>query len=117
MITSDPKEIEVNLLKTMQEIQVDEQWPWIKLTQFPKLEDLDNDEMKEILSGFAIYKAIAFDGCSDIIFQNQPRTRKATHQSITANKLKDIWKTELHKIQEVEDTWDTRLVPLNKVFP
>ena len=35
----------------------------------------------------------------------------------TAEKLKDLWNLPLHTFEELEETWNTRLVPLNKVFP
>ena len=35
----------------------------------------------------------------------------------TAHKLKDLWSVPLHNYTELKETWSTRLVPLNKVFP
>jgi hypothetical protein len=35
----------------------------------------------------------------------------------TAEKLKNLWSIPLHTLEELEETWNTRLVPLNKVFP
>jgi len=117
VITSDPKEIEQNLLTTMQEIQVDHNWPWIEKKQFPRLKVIDEQMAMEIIAGLATNKAIAFDGCSDILFKENKDKKQVCNRTLTARKLCDIWRTELNEIQEVEDTWDARLVPLNKVFP
>ena len=116
-ITSDSREIEANLLKTMQEIQVDHNWPWIQEKSFPELEKLDEYEMEDILFHMGINKAIAFDGCSDLIFSHKRNGKNVSLQSLTIKKLNDLWKTRLDELAEMENTWDTRLVPLNKVFP
>ena len=115
-VTYDSKEIEQNLLQTMYEIQVDEKWPWIEQKPFPKLKEIDREEALNIIDGLATNKAIAYDGCSDILFRNNKR-KKEKYQKLTAKKLKDLWRLELDKLHETEETWDTRLVPLNKVFP
>jgi len=101
----------------MQEIQVDHKWPWIQEKSFPELKELDKARMEEILYHMGINKAIAFDGCSDLIFSNKKKGKTVSLQSLTTKKLRDIWKTELAELVEMESTWDTRLVPLNKVFP
>ena len=115
-ITYDPKDIEQNLIQTMYEIQVDNKWPWIEQRPFPKLKEIDHKEAIDIINRLATNKAIAYDGCSDILFQNNKR-KKESYQKLTAKKLKDIWRTELDQLKETDTTWDTRLVPLNKVFP
>ena len=73
--------------------------------------------MEDILYHMGINKAIAFDGCSDLIFSHKTNGKKKSLQTLTIKKLGDIWKTKLDELSEIENTWDIRLVLLTKVFP
>ena len=117
-ITTDQKEVEALLLQTLREIQVDEKWGSIEKKEFPRLRDLSPTEMETTLENLSTNKAIAWDGVSDLLFDPQKKGKSQTSfLEITARKLKDLWRTNLDQFQNMEDTWATRLVPLNKVFP
>ena len=117
-ITTDHKQIEELLLKTMSEMQVDTKYGWIKETRFPKLKKISQLEVEFLLQNLSTNKAIAWDGISDLLFDRKKASeKKPSKLEITARKIKDIWRTDLDKVTGIEDTWATRLVPLNKVFP
>lgn len=119
-ITDRQEEIEELLLKTMEEIQVDDKWGWIEKKEFPKLERLNKQDMEIILSSLARNKAIAYDATSDILFDNySPLCDEGELSNLdkTAIKLRNIWRIDLDLVPNMENTWDARLVPLNKVFP
>ena len=117
------------LAETMKEIQIDKQWDFLVEKEFPKLNRLDEEEMISIISNLASGKAIAYDGVSDIIFsEKNPRNdmssdeegegeEVSTNMELTAKKLRNLWRVPLHKYDDFQDSWDTRLIPLNKVFP
>ena len=119
-ITSKQDEIEELLLKTMGEIQIDNRWGWIEKKEFPKLERINECEMENILKTLATNKAIAYDAVSDLLFDDNTQAVNESDISNlqkTAAKLRNIWRVNLDKISNITDTWDARLVPLNKVFP
>lgn len=117
-VVSDPEIVNSMLLKTMEELQVDNKWGWLEEKPFPKLPRLSEEEMVRIVDRLASEKAIAYDGLSGILFSKEKRTNnEKSNMEKIASKLRNIWRLPLHQIQEIEDSWDTRLVPLNKVFP
>ena len=94
----------------------------------PKLNRLSQGETEAIIGKLATGKAIAFDGVSDILFdktkdrqsdeeEDNKEEEKPSNFEKTAMKLRNIWRVPLHKYKEFEESWDTRLIPLNKVFP
>ena len=122
VITDDQDEIEKLLLKTMEEIQIDNKWGWIEKKPFPRLERINQEDMENLLRTLATNKAIAFDATSDILFKatkifDLEEEEEKTNLEKTAAKLRNIWRIDLDEISNMEDTWDARLVPLNKVFP
>jgi hypothetical protein len=125
-IEDQPDQVNEQLLKTLEEIQVDNRWKWIEQKEFPQLAQLKQEKVEDIMSQLASNKAIAYDGLSNILFsdkkpeefdRNDDRPKEKSNLEKTAEKLKDLWEIPLHAIEELEDTWNTRLVPLNKVFP
>ena len=125
-IEDQPDQVNEQLLKTLEEIQVDNRFKWIEQKEFPQLAQLKQEKVENIISQLASNKAIAYDGLSNILFsdkkpeefdRNDDRPKEKSNSEKTAEKLKDLWEIPLHAIEELEDTWNTRLVPLNKVFP
>jgi len=117
-ITIDPTEIDELLTKTMSEIQIDENWGWIAQKKFPQLQEISELDTQYIFRNISTNKAIAWDGASDIMFEKKKKGKvKVSNIEKTAKKLKDIWKTDLDQIPGIENIWEARMVPLNKVFP
>ena len=120
VITDKQEEIEELLLKTMEEVQIDEEWGWIEKKTFPKLKRINDQDMENLLKTLARNKAIAYDAASDILFDDYVSYNSADETSNlqkTATKLRNIWRVNLDEVPNIDDTWDARLVPLNKVFP
>lgn len=117
-ITNDQEEIEKLLLKTMEEIQVDHKWGWIERKPFPKLERMNEIEVEELIETISTNKAIAYDATSDILFKKSNGSEgEIPNIKKTAMKLRNLWRIDFDSIEGMEDSWDSRLVPLNKVFP
>ncbi len=121
-IVDAPDQVENLLLKTMEELQVEDKWGWIEKKKFPKLPRINQEDMEGLISSFSTGKGIAYDGTSDKLFEKvrseEPQSIEGkTNQNITAQKLRNLWRTDLDKIEGIEESWDARLVPLNKVFP
>ena len=125
-IETETEKVNELLLTSMKEIQIDEKWEYLQEKEFPKLNRLNEKQMEHIIGSLATGKAIAFDGISDELFkdENEKSNGKQDNGKIkdsnfkkTAKILRNLWRTPLHKFDELQDTWDTRLIPLNKVFP
>ena len=116
-IETNMDKVNALLLKTMKEIQIDKKWEFIEEKEFPKLNRLNQGDMERIIGKFSTGKAIAYDGLSDIIFSNKKDEGMQTRAEITAKKLRNLWRIPFHKYSHTEEIWDTRLIPLNKVFP
>ena len=122
-IESESEKVNELLATTMKEIQIDSRWEFLEEKEFPKLNRLNEKEMDLIVNKLTTGKAIAFDGVSDTLFKDKTehtghgRPKKPTNKEKTTKKLRNLWRIPLHKYAELQDTWDTRLVPLNKVFP
>ena len=122
-IEFESEKVDELLATTMREIQIDDKWEFLEEKEFPKLNRLNEKEMCEIIRKLSTGKAIAFDGVSDTLFEEQAketvykRLNKPTNVEKTAKRLRNLWRVPLHEYGELRDTWDTRLVPLNKVFP
>ena len=122
-VVTEPKAVDEQLLKTMEEIQIDDHWEFLEAKEFPKLDLLTQGEVEMILSNLNAGKAIGFDGLSNILFmrndENNIEGKKGQPSNLekTALKLRNLWSIPLHDMSDLRETWDTRLVPLNKVFP
>lgn len=114
-LISDPNQVARNLLQTLEEIQVDPVFSFIEKKKFPKLPLLSRDEMARIMSLLSTNKAIAFDAIHDLIFK--PSNDSDSLFQAAASKLGDLWSVDLDDLLTDEDTWATRLMALNKVFP
>lgn len=109
-ITNTPKEVNEHLAKTIEEIQIDNRWEYLEEKPFPVLSKLSEEQMIKLIEGLSSGKAITLDGMTDSIFQKQITKR-------TAEIFKDLWTTDLTKIEGMAASFTSRLVPLNKVFP
>ena len=114
---------EVNelLARTVQEIQNDPKWGSIEKREFPRLPRLAEEEMTNIINLVSTGKTIAYDGIADVLFLNE-KNRKGDMKSdcpkaLTIKKLRNLWRVDLDKYLTENDTWSSRLVALNKVFP
>jgi len=114
----------------MTEIQIDDNWEFLEEKEFPKLNRLSEDEMINVISKLASGNSIAYDGISDILFKDEEvevvdeenlscdeDEEPPTYAKLAAEKLRNLWRVPLHIYDEFQDSWDTRLIPLNKVFP
>lgn len=109
-LITDAHEVAISLSKTLMEIQIDSQWPFLDIEPFPKLRALEISEMSDIICSLSTNKAITLDCASDSLFSY-------TLKHLSSNKLRDLWSTDLDTIKGFEQTWTSRLVPLNKAFP
>ena len=140
-IEQHPEKVSDLLLQTMEEIQVDNKWKWLEQKEFPQLPKLTKSQLEVVMLQLSSTKAIAFDGLSNLLFskkkekdidsdsdeynpklentkkKNKKKEEKKSNLEKTAEKLTDLWSLPLHSFPELEETWNTRLVPLNKVFP
>ena len=110
VITNIPKEVNEQLAKTIEEIQISDKWPYLAEKPFPKLPNLSQDQLKNLMERLPSGKAITLDGITDSIFKRENANR-------TANIFRDLWSTDLLKIKGIKASFTSRLVPLNKVFP
>ena len=109
-IISEPDKVTKQLAKTIEEIQVDKDWAFIRKDSFPRLPIMKEDDLIGLLQNFATNKAISLDGLSGILFNKENVAR-------TAKILKDLWSIDLSSIKGIEASFTSRLVSLNKVFP
>jgi hypothetical protein len=98
------------LAVTIEEIQIDSRYEFLKEKQFPKLPLLTKKEMMEIVEGLSVNKAITTDGLTDHLFTEEGSGR-------TAEILKDLWSINLAEVKGIQASLTSRLMLLNKVFP
>jgi len=120
-LITETDEVNNSLAKTIKEIQIEDKWGWIAKKNFPKLPRLNEKEMETIVNLISTGKAVAYDAISDDLFleerDKQGKLTKSCPKSNTIIKLRNLWRIELDTFLSDQDTWGTRLVPLNKVFP
>jgi len=120
-ISNDPEVIGEQLFKTLAEIQIDENYPYIQKEEFPQLTELTQSQMEAILEQLSTNKAPAWDGLSDLLFCRKQRKvngiKQPSNLQLTAHLLKNIWSMESQVTIDMEKTWEARLVALNKIFP
>ena len=109
-ISIDTDEIDEQLAKTIEEIQVDSRWQMLDQNNFPTLRILTSSEVKKLLEGLSSNKAVTLDGLSDIIFQER-------HSKKVAQIFKDLWSINLNEVEGIMCSMTSRLIPLNKVYP
>ena len=106
VIANIPKEVNEQLAKPIEEIQISDKWPYLAEKPFPKLPNLSIDQLKNLTERLSSGKTITLDG----IFKRENANR-------TVNILRDLWGTDLLKIKRIQASFTSRPVPLNKVFP
>ena len=122
---TDLQQVHLELAKTIQEIQVKEEFGRIECKPFPKLSRLNEKEIEAIISLLSSGKAQAYDGITDALFRKERILLTETEQRnppkflyrSTIHKLRDLWRCELDELLTGDDTWAGRLIPLNKVSP
>jgi hypothetical protein len=114
-LISDPQEVAKHLLQTLEEIQVDPNFPFIPKKSFPILPPLSKEELGGLMSMLSTNKAIAYDAAHDVMFK--PSEDKHSLFQAASSILTDLWSIPLDEFLTEEDTWATRLMALNKVFP
>jgi len=73
-------------------------------TPFPKLGAPSKDEMFDILHQLSTYKAMAFDGVTDVSFEKR-------HRDEFAEKLKDLWDILAENPDVMPLHFEMRLIP------
>lgn len=109
-LVNNPKEVNEQLAKTIEEIQVSDKWDYLMDKTFPRLPNLSTDQMKSLLERLSSGKAITLDGVTDSIFKQENKDKAASI-------FRDLWSTDLMNIKGIKASFTSRLVPLNKVFP
>ena len=109
-IIATPKEVNEQLAKTIEEIQIDKRWNFLEEKPFPKLSRLSAKEVQNLIEGFSTNKAITLDGLSDVMFKKE-------HIKRTSEIFRDLWSIDLNQIQVIKSSFTSRLIPLNKIFP
>ena len=109
-IIVNPKEVNEQLARTIEEIQKDDAWEYLEEKPFPVLPVLSVEQITLLLERLSYGKAITLDGITDSIFKKENVNR-------VAEIFKDLWSTDLSQIKGIEASFTSRLVPLNKVFP
>ena len=70
-IETQKDELEKQIYKTMEEIQVDQKWGWIEQKELPKIGEIKHQAMMTIMEQLATNKAIAFDQLTDSLFKGE----------------------------------------------
>ena len=78
---------------------------------FPDLPELSNDEIERILTSMSTGKAISFDLFADTVLRDKEIIKKLSQI------LKDLWSSNLNKIDHLNELFKSRLIALNKVHP
>jgi len=81
--------------------------------------------MEDIVNCLSSGKALVFDAVTDSLFRKERplitemerRTPPQFLHKYTVKKLRNIWRVDLDQYFSEDDSWASRLVPLNKVFP
>jgi len=120
-LVADQQKIDQLLLNTPEEIQLDNNWGWIQEKEFPKLPRLNESQTEEIFKQLSYNKAVAYDEISDVIFQGKETRRDSCKDISIWNKavstLRNLWRINLDNYLKENDSWGSRLVALNKVYP
>lgn len=112
-LIEDEELVNQELLKTLQETQVSEEYEWIEKKDFPILPRLNDEDFCQILDSLSNGKALAYDGVTDALFRKprSPRTEKERRNppiclyEATRVKLRNIWRTNLDHFLDENDTW------------
>jgi len=105
-IETDQKKVKELLSTATKEMQINERWDFLEETEFPKLNRLNEGEMKEIIEKLSTGKAIAFDGISNNLFKrgNVKKDKKPTNSDKTAKKLRNLWRIPPNKHDDIQET-------------
>ena len=57
-IIANPKEVNEQLAKTIEEIQIDKRWNFLEEKPFPKLSRLSTKEVQNLIEGFSTTKRL-----------------------------------------------------------
>ena len=77
---------------------------------FPELPPVTDVECRSIIENISTNKALAFDGVSDVMFNQE-------NINLSSAILRDIWNTDWNQIPEAGMFFKSRLIPLNKSHP
>jgi hypothetical protein len=112
VVTTDKNQVSAVLIEALKDMQYSEKFQqYTGSMPFPELPQLEEDELKTLLSSLSSGKAVSFDLFSDIVFRNKNLVDKL------AKVLKDLWSSKLNEIEDLETIFLTRLIALNKVHP
>ena len=111
-ITRDDKDISSTLIQVLKDIQFSEKFhQYDGNLPFPKLPELNQAQIEEILKSLSTGKAVAFDLFSDLVLRDEDTKKKLTIL------LRDLWSHNLNDIKFIEEIFKARLIALNKVHP
>jgi len=110
IIINDPKIVNEQLAKTIEEIQVDPRWKFLNREEFPRLPELNQEEVLSLMERLSTNKAITLDGLSDIMFEEDNIKR-------SSEIFRDLWSIALETLKGIQKSFTSRLIPLNKMFP
>ena len=111
-IVTDPKKVASTLIGVLKKIQCSDKFTQYAGTlPFPDLPQLDDTEMKHLLSKLATGKALSYDLFSDMLLKDKHTLNKLS------TILKDLWSKDLNKIDSLNELFKARLIALNKVHP
>ena len=102
---SDPEEVAVEIMKTMNELQSNPEEIYPSKLLFPKLPNINIDY---IINKMWNGKALSTDFVSDEMFN-------PVYKEKTAYVLRNLWNTDLNKLNQSH--FNCRLIPLNKKHP
>src|SRR3712207_4499563 len=71
IIISNQKEVNKQLARTIEEIQVDLRWKFLDRKEFPLSPVLEQEEVRGLMKRISTNKAITLDGLSDIMFDEE----------------------------------------------
>ena len=63
-----------------------------------------------IMKSLSTNKAITLDGLSDTLFSEQ-------NMEVSSKIFRDLWSINLTQIKGIKQSFTSRLIPLNKVYP
>ncbi len=104
-LITNPNEVASEIIKTINELQVDKAKQSHPPLPFPKIEGINVDSIVDRMWNG---KAISVDLISDDLF-------KPEYKEKTKEVFRDLWKSNLEKLSQ--DHFKCRLVPLNKKHP
>ena len=104
-LVTNPDEVAKVLIEELKNLQTTIKEPsYNSPISFPDLSLLSKEENKEIIRNISVNKAIAFDGISDVIFNNDNIDK-------SSKILSDLWNVNWNKIPEANLFFKSRLVP------